>query len=75
MEQKIDRKELLMKVIAEIPESYREESLKTLIDFAEFLKFKVEKDMMPFMLCRTAMQDWLSAEEDKAWKYLQEESR
>jgi hypothetical protein len=75
MKNKIDRKEILLSLIDDIPEGYREESLKTLIDFAEFLKMKTEKNVMPFMLCRSFMQDWLSPEEDKAWKYLENETK
>jgi hypothetical protein len=63
---------LLLKLIHEIPEPYREESWKTLIDLAAFLKFKAEQNMMPFLLCRSSMSDWFSPEEDNAWKYLEE---
>lgn len=66
--------EFLLKLIEEIPENYRDKSLKALTEFAEFLKLKAEKNLLPFVLCRKYMEDCFSPEENQAWKYLEEEN-
>jgi hypothetical protein len=61
-------KELIQKEIEVIPEPYLEEVL----DFIHFLKEKVSKKRMETELLSESVlaKDWLSPEEDEAWKDL-----
>ena len=61
-------KEILYKEIDSLPEEYTEE----LYDFVTFLKAKYVKEHMEAALLSESSlrKDWLSAEEDDAWRAL-----
>jgi hypothetical protein len=60
-------KEILYKEIDTLPEEYTEE----LYDFVTFLKAKyVKEHMEAALLSESSLRDWLSAEEDDAWRAL-----
>ena len=61
-------KELLMREIKDIPESFLEEEL----DFVHFLKEKIRKEKLDTAIASESslQKDWLSPEEDEAWKDL-----
>ncbi len=64
----MDKRELLIQQIHQIPEPYLEEVL----DFVEYLKTKLEKEQTEtLLLSESALQkDWLLPEEEQAWKDL-----
>jgi hypothetical protein len=64
----METKELIYREIEVIPESYLEEVL----DFIHFLKDKSRKKKLETaILSESALaKDWLSPEEDEAWKNL-----
>jgi len=61
-------KELIYKEIEVFPETYLEEVL----DFIHFLKGKESKERMGAAILSESVlaKDWLSPEEDEAWKNL-----
>lgn len=64
----MDKIELIINEIKDVPESYIEE----LLDYIHFLKTKIHKEI----LCVTILsesslkKDWLKPEEDEAWQNL-----
>ena len=61
-------KELIQKEIEFFPEPYLEE----ILDFIHFLKEKASKNGNETMILSESVlaRDWLSSEEDEAWKNL-----
>ena len=61
-------KELIQKEIEFFPEPYLEE----ILDFIHFLKGKASRDKLETAILSESVlaKDWLSAEEDEAWKDL-----
>jgi len=61
-------KELIQKEIEFFPEPYLEE----ILDFIQFLKGKASKNGNETMILSESVlaRDWLSSEEDEAWKNL-----
>jgi hypothetical protein len=64
----METKELIQKEIEFFPEPYLEE----ILDFIKFLKAKASKNRMETAILSESVlkQDWLSPEEDEAWKNL-----
>jgi len=64
----METKELIYREIEVIPENYLEE----ILDFIHFLKGKVLKEKMGTAILSESVlaKDWLSSEEDEAWKNL-----
>jgi hypothetical protein len=64
----MNRKQLIAKEIAQVPEPLLEEVL----DFVRFLKSKcAEEKLDTSLLSESSLKkDWLSPEEDKAWQHL-----
>jgi hypothetical protein len=64
----MSKKELLLREIEEIPEPV----LDQLIDFAQFLKSRtLNERLYPALASEAVLQrDWLSPEEDEAWRDL-----
>jgi hypothetical protein len=57
-----------MREIEEVPESF----LKEVLDFVHFLKEKIRKEKLDTAIASESSlkKDWLSPEEDEAWKDL-----
>jgi len=64
----MEEKELIVKEIENLPESY----LIEILDFIRFLKNKVWEEKMELALASevSLKKDWLKPEEDEAWKDL-----
>ena len=64
----MDKKELLINEIKEVPESFLDE----LLDFIRFLKTKGMKERLNTAIASESSlrKDWLRPEEDKAWQSL-----
>ncbi|OGP58504.1 MAG: DUF2281 domain-containing protein [Deltaproteobacteria bacterium RBG_13_61_14] len=64
----MSKKELLMHEIEEVPEAFLEEVL----DFVHFLKTKTAQERLDTALASESSlkKDWLSPEEDEAWRNL-----
>jgi len=64
----MNRKQLIAKEIAQVPEPLLEEVL----DFVRFLKSKrVQEKLETSLLSESSLKnDWLSPEEEKAWQHL-----
>ena len=61
-------KELIAEEIEKVPESY----LRELLDFIRFLETKTVSQKMDLAIASESSlkKDWLSSEEDEAWKEL-----
>ena len=57
---------ILLKKISELPLLYK----KQLIDFIEYLRLKAKKNETLYLSEQSLSKDWLSSEEDEAWKDL-----
>jgi len=64
----MSKKELLMHEIEKVPEAFLEEVL----DFVHFLKTKAGQERLDTALASESSlkKDWLSPEEDEAWRNL-----
>lgn len=64
----MNRKQLIAKEIAQVPEPLLEEVL----DFVRFLKSKhVQEKLETSLLSESSLKkDWLSPEEEEAWQHL-----
>jgi len=64
----MNRKQLIAKEIAQVPEPLLEEVL----DFVRFLKSKCAQEKLETSLLSESSlkKDWLSPEEEKAWQHL-----
>jgi hypothetical protein len=64
----METKELIYREIEVFPETYLEE----ILDFIHFLKGKASKEKMGTAILSESVlaKDWLSPEEDEAWKNL-----
>ena len=62
------KKELLLSELENVPESFLEE----LLDFARFLRTKINKDKLETSIASESSlkKDWLKSEEDEAWQSL-----
>ena len=62
----MDKKELLIKEIEQVPEPLLDEVL----DFVHFLKAKITKERLDTTIASESSlkKDWLRREEDEAWK-------
>ena len=62
------RKELILKEIEQIPEPLFEEVL----DFIHFVRTKIVKEKLGFTITSESSlkKDWLTPEEDRAWRNL-----
>ncbi|MBI4654363.1 MAG: DUF2281 domain-containing protein [Nitrospirae bacterium] len=64
----MNKKELLLNEIEQVPESFLDEVL----DFVHFLKTKITKERLDTAIASesTLKKDWLRPEEDEAWQTL-----
>ncbi len=64
----MDKKELLLSAIEQVPESYLDEVL----DFIQFLKTKIIQEELDTAIASESSlkKDWLKSEENEAWKNL-----
>lgn len=62
------KKELLIKEIDQVPESFLDEVL----DFVQFLKAKMTREKLDITITSESSlkKDWLKPEEDEAWQNL-----
>lgn len=61
-----------LQMLLEEAEDTPEPILGEVIDFLRFLKAKQAKKNELYLLSHSALQDWLSPEEDEAWQDLQD---
>lgn len=64
----MDRKEMLIRELEDLPEV----SLQEVLDFVQFLKVKASRELLETaLLSESALRkDWLRPEEDEAWQSL-----
>jgi len=64
----MNKKELLLNEIEQVPESFLDEVL----DFVHFLKSKIIKERLDIAIASESSlkKDWLKPEEDEAWQSL-----
>jgi hypothetical protein len=64
----MDKIELIINEIKDVPEPYIEE----LLDFIYFLKIKMQKEILSVTILSefSLNKDWLKPEEDEAWQSL-----
>lgn len=65
-----DKKERILQIIDEIPEPFQEKAVEEMLVFSQFLKQKALDKLSPFLLTPSFLNEWLSEEEDEAWKNL-----
>jgi hypothetical protein len=58
--------EIILEKLRQLPPMY----WKEVINFIEFLRLKIEKNETLFLSEKSLAKDWLSPEEDEAWKDL-----
>ena len=63
------KKELILKEIEDMPDTFIEEVL----DFIQFLKVKLSREKLETLILSESSlkKDWLKAEEEEAWQDLQ----
>jgi hypothetical protein len=68
--QNVDKRERILQIFDEIPEQFQEKAIEEMLVFSQFLKQKALNKLTPFLLTPSFLHEWLSEEENKAWKNL-----